>query len=56
MSAMDAINKAHGRGAIRLASTAPAALGPCRTWHLRSEHRSPRYTTRWDELPVARAL
>lgn len=53
MTMMDAINREHGRGSIRLASTAPLALGAGRTWHLRSDHRSPRYTTRWDELPVA---
>jgi DNA polymerase V len=55
MMTLDEINKKHGRGAIRLASTSSFGLGPCRTWHLRSEHRSPRYTTRWDELPVAMA-
>ncbi len=51
MAAMDTINHHHGRGTIRLASASPFTLSPCRTWHLRSEHRSPRYTTRWDELP-----
>jgi DNA polymerase V len=55
MATMDAINRKHGRGTIRLASIAPFGLAPCRTWHLRSEHRSPRYTTRWDELPIVSA-
>jgi DNA polymerase V len=55
VAAMDAINEKHGRGAVRLASTSAMGLGPCRTWHLRSEHRSPRYTMRWDELPVVDA-
>lgn len=55
MATMDAINRTHGRGSIRLASTSPFNLSPCRTWHLRSEHRSPRYTTRWDELPIVSA-
>jgi len=52
MTAVDRINEEHGRGTIRLASASPVALNPCRTWHLRSDHRSPRYTTRWDELPI----
>jgi DNA polymerase V len=56
MKTMDRINHLHGRGAIRLASSSPMVLGPCRTWHMRSDLRSPRYTTRWDELPMARAL
>jgi len=55
MGVMDRINLEHGRGTIRLASASPVALNPCRTWHLRSDHRSPRYTTRWDELPVVSA-
>lgn len=55
MKTMDRINHLHGRGAIRLGSSSPKVLGPCRTWHMRSDLRSPRYTTRWDELPVARA-
>ncbi|MSQ87721.1 MAG: DUF4113 domain-containing protein, partial [Betaproteobacteria bacterium] len=28
--------------------------GTNRRWAMRSEYRSPRFTTRWDELPVAR--
>lgn len=52
MVVMDEINRNHGRGTVRLGSTSPFTLSPSRTWHLRSEHRSPRYTTRWDELPV----
>lgn len=55
METMDKINHRHGRGAIRLASASPQDLGPCRTWHLRCDYRSPRYTTRWDELPIATA-
>ncbi|HEY0009027.1 MAG TPA: Y-family DNA polymerase [Tepidisphaeraceae bacterium] len=56
MTTIDGINKLYGHGTIRLASTSPFTLSPCRTWHLRSDHRSSRYTTRWDELPVARAV
>lgn len=53
MQTMDTINREHGRGSIRLASASALVLGACRTWHMRSELRSPRYTTRWDELPIA---
>lgn len=49
MATMDRINAEFGRGVIRLASagTRPA-------WVMRQDQRSPRYTTRWDELPVVR--
>jgi DNA polymerase V len=52
MTVVDRINGEHGRGTIRLASASPVALNPCRTWHMRSDRRSPRYTTRWEELPT----
>lgn len=47
MAAMDQINAAHGRGTVRVAAQGLDDRG----WRLRSEHRSPRYTTNWDELP-----
>ena len=53
MMLMDRINRDHGRGTLRIASASSMALNAGRTWHLRSDHRSPRYTTRWDELPIA---
>ncbi|MFW6336751.1 MAG: Y-family DNA polymerase [Phycisphaeraceae bacterium] len=56
MGVMDRINRDHGGGTIRIASSSPFNLRPCRTWHLRREHCSPRYTTRWDELPEARCV
>jgi len=56
MGVIDRVNRDHGAGKLRLGSASPFQLRPCRTWHLRSDHRSPRYTTRWDELPVARAV
>ena len=48
MQALDAINERFGRGMIR-----SAACGKSKRWAMRSEARSPRYTTQWDELPVA---
>jgi DNA polymerase V len=56
MVLMDRINRDHGRGTIRIASASAMALDAGRTWHLRSNYRSPRYTTRWDELPTAKAI
>jgi DNA polymerase V len=52
MDAVDRINDAYGRGTIGLAA---AGLPGNRNWQMKRENRTPRYTTRWDELPVARA-
>jgi len=46
MRAVDSINRDYGRGTIR-----SAVSGVAQRWAMRSENRSPRYTTRWDELP-----
>ena len=50
MAALDALNQRFGRDSVMLAS---AGLVP--RWAMRSENRTPRYTTRWDELPRALA-
>lgn len=50
MAALDALNQRFGRDAVKLAS---AGLAP--RWAMRSENKTPFYTTRWDELPVAHA-
>lgn len=56
MSAMDALNHRFGRDAVRLGSQALASNGAeLRVWATKQERRSPRYTTRWDEMPVVRA-
>ena len=49
MQSVDAINARHGRGAIGLGLAATGA-----TWRMRQQHRSPRFTTRWQELATAR--
>lgn len=49
MSAIDAINGKFGRGAVASAATGVKK----REWEARFDNRSPRYTTRLDELPVA---
>ena len=50
MAAIDTVNQRFGRGAIF-----PAAMGIKREWSTKFEMRTPRYTTRWDELPVVSA-
>lgn len=56
MVAMDALNNRYGRDSIRLGSTAAASNGAdVAVWATRQERRSPRYTTRWDEMPVVQA-
>jgi len=52
MEAFDQINRTYGRGTIGLAAT---GLPSEREWTMKRQKRSPRYTTRWDELPVAKA-
>lgn len=48
MAVMDSINRVWGRGTL-----CSGAAGGSKRWAMRSENRSPRYTTQWDELPVA---
>ena len=49
MVAMDAVNAQFGRDTLRA-----GASGTLQRWAMRSDNRSPRYTTRWDELPEVR--
>ena len=51
MAAIDSVNAKHGRGAVT-----SAAVGIKKVWATKSEMRSPRYTTRVDELPVVKAF
>ena len=53
MGEVDAINDRYGKGVIRVASAGVQVNK--REWEMRQELRTPRYTTRWDEVPVARA-
>ncbi|MCK9687337.1 Y-family DNA polymerase [Scleromatobacter humisilvae] len=56
MTAMDALNHRFGRDSVRLGSTAAASSrDEIRVWATKQERRSPRYTTRWDEMLVVRA-
>jgi DNA polymerase V len=45
MRTIDALTERHGRGAIRIASTAPEG-----SWNMRRKRLSPRYTTAADEM------
>lgn len=49
MAAVDAVNREYGRNTLRSGAT-----GIRNRWAMRSENRSPCYTTRWDELPEVR--
>lgn len=51
MDAVDSLNERYGRQTVRYATE---ALGT--KWHPRQNLRSPRYTTHWDELPLAKIL
>ncbi|MGB3850411.1 MAG: Y-family DNA polymerase [Tunicatimonas sp.] len=52
MQAMDALNKQHGRGTVRLGATVSTV--ETQGWQMRQERRSPRYTTCFREIPVVR--
>ena len=52
MKVMDEINTRFGNAAIR--SAASGTQDSKQAWQMRSNNRSPNYTTKWDELPVAR--
>ncbi|CAO4147728.1 Protein UmuC [Methylorubrum aminovorans] len=51
MEALDDCNRRHGRGSVVLASSGWAKA---RSWSTKFDMRSPRYTTRIDELPTIR--
>jgi DNA polymerase V len=50
MQTMDEINLKMGKDAIKF-----AAEGLKQLWKMRSQHRSPNYTTCWEDLPVVKA-
>ncbi len=50
MATLDKLNREHGKNTVRLGM---ARQG--NAWELRCQHRTPRYTTRWDELAVAKS-
>jgi DNA polymerase V len=48
---MDKLNATLGRDTVRILGAGPKDA----IWKLRAERRSPRWATRWDELPRVRA-
>ena len=46
MRVIDAMNKRYGKGTVKLSQD-----GSRQSWKMRQEHKSPAYTTDWDELP-----
>ncbi|WP_422102019.1 Y-family DNA polymerase [Vreelandella sp.] len=50
MATLDKLNREHGKNTVRLGM--PRKVN---AWELRCDHRTPRYTTRWDELAKAKS-
>ncbi len=55
MAAMDTLNRRFGRDSVRVASQTAVSNGAeTRSWSVKQERRTPRYTTRWEEMPKVR--
>lgn len=54
MSAMDKINDRYGRGSVTVGSV--GNRGERRRWVMKSERRTPAYTTKWTELMTVRLI
>ena len=50
MTALDSINNRFGSGTLHYASN-----GNTKAWRTQFRHRSPAYTTSWDDLPIVKA-
>ena len=50
MDALDRINSRWGRNTVQYASS-----GIVKPWCMSQEHKSPAYTTNWNELPLVKA-
>ena len=53
MEALDALDDRHGRSTVSIASGGVA--GDKRRFSMKRERKTPEYTTRWEDMPVARA-
>ena len=53
MVALDTLNGRYGKGTVHSASTGGTNKG--KGWGMKQERRTPQYTTRWEDVPVARA-
>ena len=52
MGVLEELNQRYGRGTVKLASAGIQATGERVSWAMRQEHRSPAYTTCWEEMLV----
>jgi DNA polymerase V len=53
MATLDRLNRRYGQDTVQIAS-AGTPHAP-KQWGMRQERRTPQYTTRWEDLPIARA-
>ena len=53
MTALDGLNQRYGKGTVLMGSAVLA--GDRRVWSMKQERRTPGYTKRWADIPVARA-
>ncbi len=53
MVALDTLNKRYGKGTVHSGATGGTNKG--KDWGMKQERRTPQYTTRWEDVPVARA-
>jgi DNA polymerase V len=54
METIDALNSRYGKGTVHSAATG-ASIKAEKGWRMRQERCTPQYTTRWEDVPVARA-
>lgn len=53
MFALDALNQRYGKGTVHCGSAGTARQ--VKSWGMKQERRTPQYTTRWEDVPIARA-
>ena len=53
MISVDALNGRYGKGTVHIGST--GASNKARTWGMKQLRRTPQYTARWEDVPIARA-
>jgi len=53
MVALDALNLRYGKGTVHSANT--GGTNKRQAWVMKQERRTPQYTTRWEDVPVAKA-
>ncbi|WP_366834189.1 Y-family DNA polymerase [Rhodoferax sp.] len=53
MTALDGLNQRYGKGTVLMGSA--GLEGDRRVWSMKQERRTPGYTTKWADIPVARA-